>query len=101
MLSGLLGSLLDFLRGLRGSWVSRRRPPRSVLAAPTPLLARLERVRLSDGVGRTLFEQYRSHRSTARGDHETGWLLLGLRQPREAVALATLPAGSLCDAGVG
>src|SRR5262249_16996294 len=63
-------------------------------------LAPLERVRLTDGVGRTLFEQYRSHRRAARGEHETGWLILGLRDQREAVALATLPAGASCDAGV-
>src|SRR5262249_1299726 len=62
--------------------------------------APLERIRLTDGVGRTLFEQYRSHRCAARGENETGWLLLGLRQARDAVALATLPAGALCDAGV-
>src|SRR5207248_9734867 len=33
-------------------------------------------------------------------DEETGWVLLGLRERDEAVALATLPAGSGCDASV-
>jgi hypothetical protein len=60
----------------------------------------LERVVLTDGVGRTLFEEFASHRSEARGDEETGWLLLGLREAHEAVALATLPAGALRDASV-
>lgn len=101
MWSGLLGSVIDRLSGLRQSWPVPRRSshPTAVTPAPIPL-APLERIRLTDGVGRTLFEQYRSHRCAARGDHETGWLLLGLRQPRDAVALATLPAGALCDAGV-
>ncbi len=55
---------------------------------------------MTDGVGRTLFEEYARHRAEARGEEETGWVLLGLREPREAIALATLPAGSLRDAGV-
>jgi len=55
---------------------------------------------LTDGVGRTLFEEFASHRAEARGEEETGWLLLGLREAREAVILATLPAGAERDAGV-
>jgi len=55
---------------------------------------------LTDGVGRTLFEEYHHHRQEARGDEETGWVLLGLRQATEAVVLATLPAGAERDAGV-
>jgi hypothetical protein len=61
----------------------------------------LQKVVLTDGVGRTLFEEYASHRAEARGDEETGWMLLGLRQQGEAVVLATLPAGAERDAGVG
>jgi proteasome lid subunit RPN8/RPN11 len=53
----------------------------------------LQRVLLTDGVGRTLFEEYAAHRAQANGDEETGWMLIGLRQTREAVVLATLPAG--------
>lgn len=60
----------------------------------------LRRVLLTDGVGRTLFEEYAAHRAAERGDEETGWVLLGLRERDEAVALATLPAGTRRDAGV-
>jgi proteasome lid subunit RPN8/RPN11 len=60
----------------------------------------LERVVLTDGVGRTLFEEFAEHRSEARGEEETGWVLLGLREAREAVVLATLPAGAQRDASV-
>jgi proteasome lid subunit RPN8/RPN11 len=57
-------------------------------------------VLLTDGVGRTLFEEFAGHRAEARGEEETGWVLLGLREPREAVVLATLPAGARRDASV-
>ena len=60
----------------------------------------IERVLVTDGVGRTLFEEYARHRSEVRGDEETGWVLLGLREEREVVALATLPAGTERDASV-
>jgi len=60
----------------------------------------LQRVLLTDGVGRTLFEEYASHRSEVRGEEETGWVLLGLREAQEAVVLATLPAGTERDASV-
>jgi hypothetical protein len=72
-----------------------RRPPASPLAYQP-----LERVRLTDEVGRTLFEEYAEHRKSSRGDEETGWVLLGLRELNEAVILATLPAGTQRDAGV-
>jgi hypothetical protein len=55
---------------------------------------------LTDGVGRTLFEGYANHRSETRGEEETGWVLLGLREANEAVVLATLPAGAERDASV-
>jgi len=57
-------------------------------------------VLLTDGVGHTLFEEYAGHRAAARGEEETGWLLVGLRNAGEAVVLATLPAGTRRDAGV-
>jgi proteasome lid subunit RPN8/RPN11 len=57
-------------------------------------------VLITDGVGRTLFEEYASHRAQARGDEETGWILMGIRNPKEAVVLATLPAGAERDASV-
>ena len=63
-------------------------PPAAVSYAP------LRRVLLSDGVAHTLFEEYAAHRAEARGDEETGWVLLGLRAADEAVVLATLPAGA-------
>jgi proteasome lid subunit RPN8/RPN11 len=55
---------------------------------------------LTDGVGRTLFEEFAGHREDNRGDEETGWMLMGLRQADEAVVLATLPAGTFREASV-
>jgi hypothetical protein len=60
----------------------------------------LERVLITDGVARSLFEEYASHRGESRGDEETGWVLLGLRNATEAIALATLPAGAEREASV-
>jgi hypothetical protein len=95
MLQGLVSSASEWWNGLR------RSPPAASAAgqAPAPL-GPLKRVLLTDGVGRTLFEGYARHRDEVRGNEETGWLLLGLREATEAVALATLPAGQLRDAGV-
>jgi hypothetical protein len=102
MLQGLISSasrLLDELRYIvslrRAGWCAsgRKVPPGSIYAP-------LQRVLLSDGVGRTLFEGYANHRKETRGNEETGWVLLGIREPHEAIALATLPAGALRDAGV-
>jgi proteasome lid subunit RPN8/RPN11 len=45
-----------------------------------------------------LFEEFAAHRAAARGEEETGWVLLGLREARQAVVLATLPAGAQRDA---
>jgi hypothetical protein len=55
---------------------------------------------LTDEVGRTLFEEYADHRQSSRGEEETGWVLLGLREVNEAIVLATLPAGAERNAGV-
>jgi proteasome lid subunit RPN8/RPN11 len=60
----------------------------------------LERVVLTDGVNRTLFDEYAAHRREEHGNQETGWVLLGHRTEDEAVVLATLPAGAHSDAGV-
>jgi len=68
-------------------------------AAPGKYQA-LQRVILTDEVARTLFEEYAAHREGTRGEEETGWMLLGLRERSEAVVLATLPAGADCNAGV-
>jgi proteasome lid subunit RPN8/RPN11 len=55
---------------------------------------------LTDQVCRTIFEEYTAHRKGSRGEEETGWVLLGLREAEEAVVLATLPAGAERSAGV-
>jgi proteasome lid subunit RPN8/RPN11 len=68
-------------------------------AAPPRPLRPLARLRLTDEVSRTLFDEYAAHRATPRGGEETGWALLGLRDGAEAVALATLPAGAEREAG--
>src|SRR5438093_1035230 len=60
----------------------------------------LRRVVLTDEVGRTLFEEYAAHRESERGQEETGWVILGLRESTQAVVLATLPAGTERSAGV-
>ena len=76
------------------------RPEQRVVAPPKIVFERLERVVLTDGVGRTLFEEYAAHRAESRGDEETGWFLLGLREAREAIVLATFPAGAEREASV-
>ena len=68
-------------------------PAGSILYGP------LQRVYLTDGVGRTLFEEFASHRQE-RGEDETGWVLLGLRDVHTVIVLATLPAGALADRGI-
>jgi proteasome lid subunit RPN8/RPN11 len=104
-LHGQLSRATDPLAELRRTLFRGRRPaPPQEQAPPSPLPAvqyrRLARVRLTDGVGHTLFEEFAAHRATASGDVETGWVLLGLRDADEAVVLATLPAGADADAGV-
>ncbi len=80
--------------------VSAQPEPSSAPSGRTPIAyAPLQRIFLTDGVGRTLFEEFADHRRE-RGEEETGWVLLGLRDAQEAVVLATLPAGALADAGV-
>src|SRR5262245_32627439 len=86
-------------RSLRGTPA-----PAAALQGEPPVAAGpydpLRRVLLTDGVGRTLFEEFAAHRAETRGDEETGWLLLGLREADQALVLATLPAGTQRDAGV-
>jgi proteasome lid subunit RPN8/RPN11 len=60
---------------------------------------RLERIILTDGVAHTLFNDYAEHRRSERGEEEIGWILLGLRQGAEAIALAAIPSGTQRDAG--
>ncbi len=85
---------------VRGIGLALRLRPTEPAPAAAITYGPLERVLLTDGVGRTLFEEFAAHRAEARGDEETGWVLLGLREAREAVVLATLPAGALRDASV-
>lgn len=102
MMQALVGKANRWLLELHRSWYRFRPPPtpkRPPLSAPV-VYGPVERVVLTDGVGRTLFEEFAGHRAEARGDEETGWVLLGLREAREVVVLATLPAGTLRDASV-
>jgi len=85
------------------SWSLRRTPftapaPHPVARGPR-LYRPLRRLLLTDGVSRTLFDEYAQHRDGPDGDDETGWVLLGLRETDEAIALATLPAGAESEAG--
>jgi hypothetical protein len=56
-------------------------------------------LRLTDEVSHTLFDEYAAHRGGSRGDEETGWALLGIREGNTALVLATLPAGAGREAG--
>ncbi len=99
-------SLVSLARHLFADWSRGWRRTTLTLPAParpveSPIEYRpLERLVLTDGVSRTLFEEYTSHRAGAHGEDETGWILLGHRHEKEAIALATLPAGALAEAGV-
>jgi hypothetical protein len=77
----------------------RQAPSLSTDSSASPRRVRLERIVLTDGVARTLFNDYTEHRRSHRGDEEIGWILLGLRHEGEAIALAALPAGAQRDAG--
>jgi proteasome lid subunit RPN8/RPN11 len=74
-------------------------PEKKPGASPQPVYAPLRRLVLTDEVSRVLFNEFAAHRHTDRGDEETGWMLLGLRNEDEAIALASLPAGAGRDAG--
>jgi proteasome lid subunit RPN8/RPN11 len=103
MLQALASTAKQLLNDLRRSWVRGGRPavsPRPVAARVAATYVPLQRVLLTDGVGRTLFEEYARHRAASRGEEETGWVLLGLREAAEAIVLATLPAGVEPDASV-
>jgi len=65
---------------------------------PAPL-APVARLRLTDTVARTLFAEYAGHLTGERGEEETGWALMGLREGDTATVLATLPAGAGREAG--
>src|SRR5262245_15214962 len=103
MLQALVSNARQRLEDLSCTLFGRRSP----LETPRPIPPRgparyqaLQRLLLTDGVSRTLFEEYVAHRSEARGEEETGWVLMGLRESGQAVALATLPAGAKSEASV-
>jgi len=103
MLQALVSTANQLLQDLQRSVFRPRQPAapsRGIAVSGPATYSPLQRVLLTDGVGRTLFEEYASHRSEARGEEETGWVLLGLREAHEAVVLATLPAGAERDASV-
>ncbi len=92
-----------WLGDLGRSWLRPRGPACPTRPLPPPqgsLYLPLDGIRLTDGVGHTLFEEYAAHRAEARGDEETGWVLLGIREAAQAVVLATLPAGAQREASV-
>jgi len=103
MLQALVSTASRLLNELNQSLFHERSPSPAALpplrTAPRKY-KRLERVVLTDEVSRTLFEEYTAHREGNRGDEETGWVLLGVREVNEAVVLATLPAGAERSAGV-
>jgi hypothetical protein len=103
MLWALVNSAKRLLEEYRRSFL-RPTPATMVPAVQAPKVLRykpLNRVVITDEVGRTLFDEYAAHQAGNRGDEETGWVLLGIREVDEATVLATLPAGAACDAGVG
>jgi proteasome lid subunit RPN8/RPN11 len=100
MLQALVSSATRLFRDLNGSLQRGRGLARTAASSGGKKYEPLRRVQLTDGVGRTLFEEYAAHRQTPRGEEETGWVLLGLREFSEAVVLATLPAGARRSAGV-
>lgn len=102
MLQALVSTASRLLNNFNRSWFGPSEP--AVELAPTPpikqKLQALRRVVLADEVSRTIFQEFAEHRRTERGDEETGWVLLGVRETTEVVVLATLPAGTERSAGV-
>jgi hypothetical protein len=102
MLRALVHKANRLVQSLAGAWFPQwpAAVPGQEGLPPARPYEPLERVLLTDEVGRTLFDEFAEHRKGSRGDEETGWVLLGLRQVNEAIVLATLPAGAQRDAGV-
>jgi hypothetical protein len=104
MLQALVSTASRLFNQLNGSLQKQRiatPETREAVSAATRRYEPLRRVILTDGVARTLFEEYAAHLESVRGEEETGWMMLGVRDVDEAVVLATLPAGTERDAGVG
>jgi proteasome lid subunit RPN8/RPN11 len=103
MWQGVVSTATKWFHELSRTWLRPRGGPvrpRPLPPANGPAYLPLDGIRLTDGVGHTLFEEFAAHRAEARGDEETGWVLLGLREASQAVVLATLPAGAQRDASV-
>jgi hypothetical protein len=101
MLKGLVSTASRLIQELQRLLSASRSLARSAVPSAVSAgahYAPLQRLVLTDGVGRTLFEGYANHRAGSRGEEETGWVLLGLREAHEVVVLATLPAGTQSDA---
>jgi hypothetical protein len=102
MMQALASTARRLLEDLMGSRPSRLDAPEKDAPPSAPRTYQpLHRLVLTDGVSRTLFEEYAAHRQGNRGDEETGWVLLGVRDTTTALVLATLPAGTERKAGVG
>jgi proteasome lid subunit RPN8/RPN11 len=105
MLQALVSTASRLLNHLSRSLLGERLPPAELVpptdrrAAPK-VYSRLQRVRVTDQVCRTMFEEFGEHHRSGRGDEEIGWVLLGVREEHEALVLATLPAGAQRSAGV-
>ncbi len=102
MLQALVSTASRLLNDLNRSLFRRPLPPvEEFVPSPVPrAYQRLQRLVLTDHVCRTIFEEYAGHRQSTRGEEETGWVLLGLREAEEVLVLATLPAGAERSAGV-
>jgi hypothetical protein len=103
MLRALVSTAGRLLSDLNRSLYGDRLPDLDKIDPPPSAprtFRRLERVVLTDEISRTLFEEYEEHRRGNRGEEETGWVLLGLREETEALVLATLPAGAERSAGI-
>jgi proteasome lid subunit RPN8/RPN11 len=96
-LRALAGAAADLFKTLTGP--SPRPTPANPPNPAVRPLRPLARLRLTDQVSHTLFDEFAAHRASPRGDEETGWVLLGLREGDSALALATLPAGAGREAG--
>ncbi|MFL5243636.1 MAG: Mov34/MPN/PAD-1 family protein [Gemmataceae bacterium] len=104
MLQALVSTATQWLGDFNRSVFRIRGPAAPLVASPHHrTISRyqpLRRIVLTDGVARTLFDEFAAHRKELRGEEETGWVLLGMREADEALVLATLPAGADRDASV-
>jgi hypothetical protein len=98
MLRETVNRIQRWLQRATNEWWPQLPMPAPELFAPAPTgpidYRRLQRVKLTDEVNRTLFTGFETHRQGSRGGEEIGWVLLGVRHDDEVLALATLPAGT-------